>query len=75
MASTPPLTCLLTAQDCDQSKWRSLGTCVRPDRIYPTLTYIERSSIPVEQLMGMLNFDYKGRLAKLPAGFGAARRR
>jgi hypothetical protein len=36
------------------------------------LTYLERSSIPVEQFLGLLNFENKIKLAELPDGIGAS---
>jgi hypothetical protein len=36
----------------------------------PTLTYLERSSIPVEQFLGLLNFQNKNKLAELHVGIG-----
>jgi len=37
-----------------------------------TLTHLERTSISVEQFLGLLTFENKGRLAELPGGIGAS---
>lgn len=36
----------------------------------PALTYLERSSIPVEQFLCLLSFEHKGKLADLPGVIG-----
>ena len=36
----------------------------------PAVTYLERSSIPVEQYLGLLHFENKGKLAELPGKIG-----
>ncbi len=40
----------------------------------PTETQLERSSIPVEQFLSLLNFENKCKLAELPGGIGESAR-